>query len=251
MDDVGWTEGRERTVGIVSFLLPLAGIALFIAASNGAIGDHLRGLVGPGGSDERVRPAVETDAAGSHGYLNTQRGSREPVGFSPCREIHYVVNPTGAPAGWEGHVDAAVSEVEARTGLAMTYDGTTDDRDFTGRLDADPKPVLIGWAVEDEVGVLADDVAGVGGPTMVEIGGRRTYVTGSVVLDSDTTARMSRMRDGDDLQVALLLHELGHLVGLDHVEDEGELMFPLAITRTTYGPGDLEGLAALGSVDCT
>ena len=49
---------------------------------------------------------------------------------------------------------------------------------------------------------------------------------------------------------SILLHELGHLVGLDHVPDEGELMYPQSITQTTYGPGDREGLARLGAISC-
>jgi predicted Zn-dependent protease len=121
-----------------------------------------------------------------------------------------------------------------------------------------PEPVLIGWADEDEVGDLADDVAGVGGPTMVEIGRLRTYVTGSVVLDRDTTDRFGADdparpdgRGADELEIALLLHELGHLVGLEHVDDPGELMYPAGITRSSYGPGDKEGLAALGAIPCT
>ena len=47
-----------------------------------------------------------------------------------------------------------------------------------------------------------------------------------------------------------LLHELGHLVGLDHVDDPNELMYPRAAERTSYGPGDLKGLALLGAIPC-
>jgi hypothetical protein len=49
---------------------------------------------------------------------------------------------------------------------------------------------------------------------------------------------------------AIVDHELAHVVGLGHVEDPGELMYEHALERTTYGPGDREGLARLGSVDC-
>jgi hypothetical protein len=48
----------------------------------------------------------------------------------------------------------------------------------------------------------------------------------------------------------VVLHELGHLVGLDHVRDRGELMFPTANDVVGYGPGDLQGLAALGRGAC-
>ena len=49
---------------------------------------------------------------------------------------------------------------------------------------------------------------------------------------------------------AIVDHEFGHLVGLDHVDDPGELMAEVNIGRTSYGPGDLEGLARLGAIPC-
>jgi hypothetical protein len=46
-----------------------------------------------------------------------------------------------------------------------------------------------------------------------------------------------------------LLHELGHAMGLAHVDDRGQIMYdgrrPL-LTLTDWGPGDLDGLGWLG-----
>ena len=44
----------------------------------------------------------------------------------------------------------------------------------------------------------------------------------------------------------LLLHELGHAVGLNHVYASGEVMNPNA-HLSNYGPGDREGLWHLGA----
>ena len=41
--------------------------------------------------------------------------------------IHYVVNPDGAPAGFENTVDAAIAELSAVTGLAFIDAGTTSE----------------------------------------------------------------------------------------------------------------------------
>jgi hypothetical protein len=47
------------------------------------------------------------------------------------------------------------------------------------------------------------------------------------------------------------MHELGHLVGLDHVSDDSQLMSPtLSGDLTDYASGDLEGLAVLGQGQC-
>jgi hypothetical protein len=46
---------------------------------------------------------------------------------------------------------------------------------------------------------------------------------------------------------AVIRHELAHVVGLDHVDDENELMHPVGHPdAVTFGPGDLTGLAELG-----
>lgn len=250
MDDMARPRERERTITVVSLVLTLIAVGAYVTFGDSQFSMRVRSIFGV---DERVMPAVEAGATGPHRFLNTQPGSDQPVGFSPCRTIDYVVNPEQAPRGWRRYVEDAIAEVSERTGLRFDDEGTTEDRDFEQRIDPvrGPKPVLIGWADEDEVADLADDVAGLGGPTMTELGGRRAYVTGSVVLDSETTDRLERQPRGSELQVALLLHELGHLVGLDHVEDPEQLMYPDGITRPGYGPGDVEGLAALGAIPCS
>ena len=54
-----------------------------------------------------------------------------------------------------------------------------------------------------------------------------------VVLDVETYDRLAAIKDADTVQLAVLLHELGHLVGLAHVDDRGEIMYADGVTRTT------------------
>ena len=48
----------------------------------------------------------------------------------------------------------------------------------------------------------------------------------------------------------MLLHELGHVLGLDHVDNADELMNDDNLGLTAYGPGDLAGLRQLGNGPC-
>jgi hypothetical protein len=47
-------------------------------------------------------------------------------------------------------------------------------------------------------------------------------------------------------QGPVILHELGHLMGLGHVRAAGELMHPSGGGVVDFGPGDREGLRQLG-----
>ncbi len=49
---------------------------------------------------------------------------------------------------------------------------------------------------------------------------------------------------------AIVVHELAHVVGLDHVAEPMELMFADNTGQVELGAGDREGLARLGSVPC-
>lgn len=187
---------------------------------------------------------------GSYDFSMTQPGSRRPVGYDPCRPIEIAVNPQGAPENYQALVDTAMSHTSEATGLAFTPVGTTDSRDFDlGLPDHSRRPVLVAWATSDELPDLAGDVAGIGGSAATDLGtGRLRYVTGIVVLDAGQFAGF----DPDDPSVAQAIvdHEFGHLVGLGHVDDPNELMYEHNLTRTTYGPGDREGLARLGGLPC-
>lgn len=48
-----------------------------------------------------------------------------------------------------------------------------------------------------------------------------------------------------------LLHELGHLVGLAHVDEPTELMYDGNVGQLDFGPGDRQGLAVLGNGECS
>jgi hypothetical protein len=76
------------------------------------------------------------------------------------------------------------------------------------------------------------------------------YVTGAVRLDAIKLGKELAHPQGNLRVQAVILHEIGHLVGLDHVNDQAELMYLRGGTLTDSGPGDLTGLATLGNGTC-
>ena len=99
---------------------------------------------------------------GSYAFVATT-GAGDPVGWDHCRPIRYVVNPTGAPEGWERIVRAGVDTVSEASGFEFQYEGTSVDRTFEGRpVDPEsPPPVLVAWADDSEVPDLAGSTAGI------------------------------------------------------------------------------------------
>lgn len=144
------------------------------------------------------------------------------------------------------------------TGLAFQAEGATDEPATEQREAFQPArygdrwaPVLIAWSDPSEVPDLEGDVAGMGGSTGVTAGprGPRVYVSGIVALDGPQLGGLLAAEGGPAQVRAVILHELGHLVGLDHVDDPGQLMHAREAV-TDLQSGDLTGLSRLGAGPC-
>ncbi|WP_240619402.1 matrixin family metalloprotease [Blastococcus sp. TF02-8] len=212
------------------------------------------GLVVPLG-----RPAAPPPGGGPHAFTALQDDGVTPVAYDPCRTIHYVLRPDAAPPGGEELVHAAVRRVSEVTGLRFAFDGYTDEPLADDRPVYQPErygdrwaPVLVGWQTEAENPALTGDVVGQAGSSAVSLGdGPKVFVTGTVGLDAGQLPEILDGRDGMSVVRGIVLHELGHLVGLAHVDDEAELMYPEARRAVAdFADGDLTGLAALGAGPC-
>lgn len=212
----------------------------------------------PADSLGRVLPAVPVTTAGSHAFLHVDEAGG-PVGYDPCRPVRYVVRPDGAPDQGAALLADAIVVVEQASGVRFEQVGTTDEPPVEDRPLIQPErygdgwaPVLVAWADETEVAELAGQVAGVGGSAAVPgADGRGQWLAaGRVVLDTDDVTGLLRRADGHAQARGIVVHELAHVLGLDHVDDPTELMHPMTSTRADLGPGDRQGLALVGQVAC-
>jgi hypothetical protein len=208
-------------------------------------------------SFRRLLPEVVAAGDGEHAFIETAADG-DPVGFDPCRPVHYVVNPDGMPDGGLALLRDAIAEISAATGLVFVDDGFTTERISPDREMVQPQryglrwaPVLIAWPDDQELAFVGAEVAGVASPYPVAPSGpgSERYVTGYVGLNTGWFA--AALADPEEAPVAygVALHELGHLVGLDHVADPAQVMNETSAT-TGLGPGDREGLAAVGAGEC-
>jgi hypothetical protein len=241
----------------LSLVAALAGVLAVVVAVPSLVPAPIRDLLGVG--PNRLADARSVDGSGSFAFLAHQRGDRTaPVGYDPCRAIGVRINPDGAPPGSVELVRDAMAEVSDTTGLVLRYVGTSQERPhwtstfvptFLGRVQT--KPVLVTWARDSEVPELEGDVAGIGGSVAVrERDGVTRYVTGAITLDQDAFEEIAAEPDGAAEMRAIVLHELGHVVGLAHVKDPHELMNADNVGLLDFGVGDRLGLAAVGRGSC-
>ena len=177
----------------------------------------------------------------------------DPVRWDPCTPIPWVLDTTNAPPDARETVSLAMARISAASGLEFEYRGATTelpsrDRSLVTTDGGAWAPVLITWVPGDSTDLpLGDAERGVSVPVAVRDGGPRVFVTGQVVLNSDKRL-LTGFEDRHASWGAVVLHELAHLVGLDHVDDPSQLMHPTpGFGPVELGAGDLAGLAAVGA----
>ncbi|MCW2783203.1 MAG: hypothetical protein JWR35_3652 [Marmoricola sp.] len=190
-----------------------------------------------------VHPQMYSD--GTYVFMKMQPNNPVlPVGYNPCLKLPVVINFAGATPDIRDTLAQALREVNAATGMHLEYVGTSQlhrrDVRNTGSI-----LVSFDSVASDDV---LDGAAAVGGSSSYDAavaGSTQYYVGGAVTLNRDAFNGYPR-----DLQVAILMHELGHALGLAHAPGEHELMSAHGSGSYHFQHGDLTGLAKLGQLPC-
>jgi hypothetical protein len=253
---------------VVVFLLAivLGALAVVSLLQDSADPTDLAGGVTPSSSSVPTRtpsptptltPSPGPKVEGAFRFLERVGGA--PVRWDPCEPITFALNTAGASSPVRADLREALRRVTRATGIHFRPVGVTretflrayqrmrfrgvirkaalimiwvDHGDYRAilRLLHDPRPSI----------AFAKTMAGL-------YANRDQYFGGIIVIDGDATAR----RGFGDFYAhgSVLLHELGHIMGLDHVKDPDQLMYsgrhPNFRVRD-FGAGDLEGLRRLG-----
>lgn len=174
-----------------------------------------------------------------------------PFGWALCTTpITFSIDSRTLPAKYRG---TASADVEWALGWWGTVTGlafsrvpdvpTSVDRATSVIAPEDgverERHIYIRFTPDEDVASLAGNVVGLGGPTRLYMRSRE-LVGGALNLSTAyaQTASRSELR-------ALMLHELGHVIGLGHSKDPRNIMYPIVSENNWLGPGDMIGATVL------
>lgn len=149
-----------------------------------------------------------------------------------CKSVlRYEIDTSVVPSADErGAIEAALATASAATGIRFEHAG-----DRVGDTPSPGVDAVIGYRD------LPGGTYGVGGGSFTPA---FEMVIGKVYVDVGLTPKIRR---------TTLLHEIGHMLGLGHVQDVDQLMHPTLRRppRLAFAAGDAEGLRRVGtSVPC-
>lgn len=196
-------------------------------------------------------------------YASLPDGTKQVVRWNGCQgAITYKVNLAAVPSSLRATVLAetktAVANVAASTQFVFSYKGTTSEVPRVGSMPKQTAELVIAYTSPSMTNhPLYGSTLGQGGLYYGWVSrtasGRTTYTVaalrGFVVIDTPQMLTQAGGGYGTGLRRSnLVAHELGHAIGLQHVSDTRQQMYPVIRTASPklFYSGDRAGLARVG-----
>lgn len=260
---VALTSDRERTrfgrSAAIVVALAAAGVTAGLAA----------GPVAASGDASVLSPRATPVRAGNFAIDNyaLPSGATAVVRWNPCQSISYKINVSvlkkAKRASAVKDIKSAIAKLSRASGLTFTDGGSTSviptGGDWASRSPAELTIAYVDPSSRKKSSTLLGNeggqrAAGTGGYTFKawprDSGGGWDAAIGRgfLVLDSRQDSTFRRGFGAGLTRGNLLQHELGHAVGLAHVDAKDQVMYPVigGYMKNGYQSGDLAGLAAVG-----
>ena len=181
--------------------------------------------------------------------------SRPRVRWDSCQAIRWTFYAKNAPRRGLAQVREGVRRIHLTTGHDFTYVGKTQQKPNPYGNNVEGADVIIGWRPASDYAPFARN------PATTGFGGNMYYsgyqeadgtnvnraVQGGVVLNASKKSTLDNGFGRGATWGEVIIHELGHVMGLAHPAADSQIMYFSAIPRDAdWGAGDLAGLRTLG-----
>jgi hypothetical protein len=253
---VGGTRRARTALGIA--------LALLLGAGGSGSASAVEAMTGLGATTGSVAPGPAVTGPHAGYQLSTERmpdGRTLVLRWNPCQAITYKVNLSALAQPQReavlGEDRTALGRLASVSGLRFAYRGATTEIPNSTSLDRQSAQIVVAVTTTGRTDFpIGHGTLGYGGRSWYwwwqQSGNRVTYgaaiTRGFVVLD---VAGLRGLRAGFGRGLDrgnLLLHELGHAVGLDHAGSRASLMYPELSPGSPdgYAAGDRAGLSRIG-----
>jgi hypothetical protein len=166
--------------------------------------------------------------------------------FNPCATVTYRVN--AGPPNALADVNAAIARVHEATGITFRYLGTTNAVPTTASGMPAGTNLVVAWTTQAATdgtlapGDLSTDLLLTTAAAHDAQGAVRRITAAAVLMNTDEDDYGWQMRQ------SILIHEIGHIVGLGHTTDRDQRMNASVYPGESrnWGAGDLAGFVRVG-----